>query len=59
MQLDFGITLDWLPAFGDALLVTPETTVCSLTLGLLISIPLSLGMIYNLKPLQCSAFFST
>ena len=52
MQLDFGIILDWLPAFGDALLVTLETTVCSLILGLLISIPLSLCKISNLKPLQ-------
>ena len=57
MQLDFGIILDWLPAFGDALLVTLETTVCSLILGLLISIPLSLCKISNLKPLQWFAFF--
>ena len=59
MQLDFGIILDWLPAFGDALLVTLETTVCSLILGLLISIPLSLCKISNLKPLQWFAFFYT
>ncbi|MBQ9198311.1 MAG: amino acid ABC transporter permease [Clostridia bacterium] len=52
MQLDFSIILNWLPQFGSALLVTLETTVCSLLLGLLLSIPLSLCKISNLKPLQ-------
>ena len=47
MQLDFSIILDWLPAFGSALLVTLKTTVCSLILGLVISVPLSLCKISN------------
>lgn len=59
MQLDFSIILDWLPAFGIALLVTLETTVCSLIVGLLLSIPLSLCKISNIKPLQWFAFFYT
>ena len=59
MQLDFSIILDWLPAFGSALLVTLETTVCSLIVGLLLSIPLSLCKISNIKPLQWFAFFYT
>ena len=52
MQLDFSIILNWLPQFGSALLVTLETTVCSLLLGLLLSIPLSLCKISNIRPLQ-------
>ena len=59
MQLDFSIILDWLPAFGSALLVTLKTTVCSLILGLVISVPLSLCKISNFKPLQWFAFFYT
>ena len=59
MQLDFSIILDWLPAFGGALLVTLKTTVCSLILGLVISVPLSLCKISNFKPLQWFAFFYT
>lgn len=52
MQLDFSIILNWLPQFGSALLVTLETTVCSLLLGLLLSVPLSLCKISNIRPLQ-------
>ena len=59
MQLDFSIILNWLPQFGSALLVTLETTVCSLLLGLLLSIPLSLCKISNLRPLQVFADFYT
>ena len=51
MQLDFSIILDWLPAFGSALLVTLKTTVFSLILGLVISVPLSLCKISTFKPL--------
>ena len=59
MQLDFSIILKWLPQFGSALLVTLETTVCSLLLGLLFSIPLSLCKISNIRPLQWFASFYT
>lgn len=59
MQLDFSILLKWLPQFGSALLVTLETTVCSLLLGLLLSIPLSLCKISNIRPLQWFASFYT
>ncbi len=59
MQLDFSIILKWLPQFGSALLVTLETTVCSLLLGLLFSIPLSLCKISNIRPLQWIASFYT
>ena len=59
MQLDFSIILDWLPAFGSALLVTLKTTVFSLILGLVISVPLSLCKISTFKPLQWFAFFYT
>ena len=59
MQLDFSIILNWLPQFGSALLVTLETTVCSLLLGLLLSIPLSLCKIANIRPLQWFASFYT
>lgn len=59
MQLDFSIILKWLPQFGSALLVTLETTVCSLLLGLLFSIPLSLCKISNVRPLQWFASFYT
>lgn len=59
MQLDFSIILKWLPQFGSALLVTLETTVCSLLLGLLLSIPLSLCKISNIRPLQWFASFYT
>ena len=59
MQLDFSIILDWLPAFGSALLVTLKTTVCSLILGLVISVPLSLCKISTFRPLQWFAFFYT
>lgn len=59
MQLDFSIILNYIPAFGQALLVTLEVTVCSLLLGILFSIPLSLCKISNLKPLQWFASFYT
>ena len=59
MQLDFSIILKWLPQFGSALLVTLETTVCSLLLGLLLSIPLSLCKISNVRVLQWFASFYT
>ena len=59
MQLDFSIILKWLPQFGSALLVTLETTVCALLLGLLLSIPLSLCKISNIRPLQWFASFYT
>ena len=59
MQLDFSIILKWLPQFGSALLVTLETTVCSLLLGLLFSIPLSLCKISNIRPFQWFASFYT
>ena len=59
MQLDFSIILNWLPQFGSALLVTLETTVCSLLLGLLLSIPLSLCKISNVRPLQWFAALYT
>ena len=59
MQLDFSIILDWLPAFGSALQVTLKTTVFSLILGLVISVPLSLCKISTFKPLQWFAFFYT
>ena len=52
MQLDFSFFFNWLPQFGSALLVTLETTVCSLLLGLLLSVPLSLCKISNIRPLQ-------
>ena len=59
MQLDFSIIIKWLPAFGDAILVTLRTTICSLMLGLVISIPLSLCKIANFKPAQWFASFYT
>ena len=59
MKLDFSIILNYIPAFGSALLVTLEVTVCSLLLGILISIPLSLCKISTWKPLQWFASFYT
>ena len=59
MQLDFSVIIKWLPAFGDAILVTLKTTVCSLLLGLVISIPLSLCKIAKFKPAQWFASFYT
>lgn len=59
MQLDFSVIVKWLPAFGSALLVTLQTTVCALLLGLVISMPLSLCKIANVKPLQWFANFYT
>ena len=59
MQLDFSILIKYLPDFGAALLVTLEVTICSLLLGLLFSIPLSLFKISNIKPLEWFAAFYT
>ena len=59
VQLDFSILIKYLPDFGAALLVTLEVTVCSLLLGLLFSIPLSLFKISNIKPLEWFASFYT
>ena len=59
MQLDFSIIWGYLPMFGDALLVTLKVTLCSLFFALLLSIPLSLCKISNLRPLQWLASFYT
>lgn len=59
MQLDFSIILNYIPDFGAALLVTLKVTICSLLLGLLFSIPLSLFKISNIKPLEWIASFYT
>ncbi len=59
MLLDFSIILNYIPDFGAALLVTLEVTICSLLLGLLFSIPLSLFKISNIKPLEWIASFYT
>lgn len=59
MQLDFSVIIKWLPDFGSALMVTLQTTVCALLLGLVISVPLSLCKIANIKPLQWFADFYT
>ena len=59
MQLDFSVIIKWLPDFGNALIVTLQTTVCALLVGLIISVPLSLCKIANVKPLQWFADFYT
>ncbi|MBR1407696.1 MAG: amino acid ABC transporter permease [Clostridia bacterium] len=59
MKLDFSIITPWLPNFGAALIVTVQVTICSLLLGLVLSIPLSLCKISNLRPLQAAADFYT
>ena len=59
MQLDFSILIRYLPDFGAALMVTLKVTVCSLLLGLLFSIPLSLFKISNIRPLEWFASFYT
>ncbi|MBQ8128731.1 MAG: amino acid ABC transporter permease [Clostridia bacterium] len=59
MKLDFSIILPWLPNFGAALIVTVQVTICSLLLGLVLSVPLSLCKISNLRPLQVFADFYT
>ena len=51
MKLDFSILIKYLPDFGAALMGTLEVTGCSLLLGLLFSIPLSLFKNSNIKPL--------
>ncbi|MBR2572004.1 MAG: amino acid ABC transporter permease [Clostridia bacterium] len=59
MQLNFSVVWGYLPMFGDALLVTLKVTVCSLFFALLLSIPLSLCKISNVRPLQWFANFYT
>ncbi len=59
MKLDFSIITPWLPNFGAALIVTVQVTICSLLLGLVLSVPLSLCKISNLRPLQAVADFYT
>ena len=59
MKLDFSIITPWLPNFGAALIVTVQVTICSLLLGLVLSVPLSLCKISNLRPLQAAADFYT
>lgn len=59
MKLDFSIIVPYLPAFGDAFIVTLQTTICALLLGIVLSIPLSLCKICNVKPLQWFADFYT
>lgn len=59
MQLDFSIIAGYLPMFGEGLLVTLKVTVCALLLGLLLSVPLSLCKISNVRPLQLFAAFYT
>ena len=59
MQLDFSIIAGYLPMFGEGLLVTLKVTVCALLLGLLLSVPLSLCKISNVRPLQMFAAFYT
>ena len=59
MQLDFSIIAGYLPMFGEGLLVTLKVTVCALLLGLLLSVPLSLCKISNVRVLQMFAAFYT
>ena len=59
MQLDFSAVWGYLPMFRDALLVTLRVTVFSLFFALLLSIPLSLCKISNIRPLQWFAGFYT
>ncbi len=59
MRLDFSIIVRYLPMFGEGLLVTLKVTFCSLLLGLLLSIPLSLCKISNVRVLQMFAAFYT
>ena len=59
MKLDFSIITPWLPNFGAALIITVQVTICSLLLGLVLSVPLSLCKISNLRPLQAVADFYT
>ena len=59
MQLDFSIIAGYLPMFGEGLLVTLKVTVCALLLGLLLSVPLSLCKISNVRVLQLFAAFYT
>lgn len=59
MQLDFSVIVGYLPMFGEGLMVTLKVTVCALLLGLLLSIPLSLCKISNVRILQLFASFYT
>ena len=59
MRLDFSIIWGYLPMFGGAILVTLKVTVCSLFFALLLSVPLSLCKISNVRPLLWFADFYT
>ncbi|MCR4818411.1 MAG: amino acid ABC transporter permease [Fretibacterium sp.] len=59
MRLDFSIIWGYLPMFGGALLVTLKVTFCSLFFALLLSIPLSLCKISNIRVLEWLASFYT
>ena len=49
MKLDFSVIVGYLPMFGGGLLVTLEVTFCSLFFALILSIPLSLCKISNVR----------
>ena len=59
MQLDFSVIWGYLPMFGSALIVTLKVTFCSLFFALLLSVPLSLCKISNIRPLEWLAAFYT
>lgn len=59
MQLDFSIILTYIPDFISALGVTLKVTVCSLLLGLVFSVPLSLLKISGIRPLEWIAALYT
>ncbi|MBP3523564.1 MAG: amino acid ABC transporter permease [Clostridia bacterium] len=59
MQLDFSIIFNYIPEFVSALGVTLKVTVCSLLLGLVFSVPLSLFKISGIKPLEWFAALYT
>ena len=59
MKLDFSVIVGYLPMFGSGLLVTLEVTFCSLFFALILSIPLSLCKISNVRFLQAFASFYT
>lgn len=59
MNLNFSVIVPYLGKFGDALLVTLKVTGCSLLFALLLSVPLSLCKISNVKFLNAFANFYT
>lgn len=59
MNLNFSVIVPYIPKFGSAILVTLEVTACSLLLALILSIPLSLCKICNVRFLQLFASFYT